>query len=76
MKQARNKAANRQPRSSQGTFVSENPMGQPVCVALPIAVDAAVRGLPNRSDWLRRVIVEAAERELLPTPDPTEEVAE
>jgi len=28
-------------------------------------IDAAVRSLPNRSAWLRRVITEAARRELL-----------
>jgi hypothetical protein len=30
-----------------------------------ISIDAAVRALPNRSEWLRRVITEAAQRELL-----------
>ncbi len=29
------------------------------------SIDAAVRKLPNRSAWLRRVITEAAQRELL-----------
>jgi hypothetical protein len=28
-------------------------------------IDAAVRALPNRSEWLRRVITEAAKRELI-----------
>ena len=28
-------------------------------------VDAVVRSLPNRSAWLRRVITEAAQRELM-----------
>ncbi|MBW4551373.1 MAG: hypothetical protein KME35_09725 [Aphanocapsa sp. GSE-SYN-MK-11-07L] len=28
-------------------------------------IDVLVRSLPNRSEWLRRVITEAAERELL-----------
>jgi hypothetical protein len=28
-------------------------------------IDAAVRSLPNRSAWLRRVITEAAQRELM-----------
>lgn len=40
-------------------------LGNPVCVALPLPVDDAVRALPNRSEWLRRVIVEAAQQELL-----------
>ncbi len=32
---------------------------------VPVEIDAAVRSLPNRSEWLRRVITEAAQRELL-----------
>jgi hypothetical protein len=28
-------------------------------------IDALVRALPNRSEWLRRVITEAAQRELM-----------
>jgi hypothetical protein len=40
-------------------------LGTPVCVALPLPVDTAVRSLPNRSEWLRRVITEAAQRDLL-----------
>jgi hypothetical protein len=28
-------------------------------------IDAAIRALPNRSEWLRRVITEAAQKELL-----------
>lgn len=36
---------------------------QPVAVKLPVELDAWVRSLPNKSDWLRRVIAEAYERE-------------
>jgi hypothetical protein len=32
---------------------------------VPVHIDAAVRSLPNRSAWLRRVITEAAVRELM-----------
>jgi hypothetical protein len=32
---------------------------------VPVEIDLAVRALPNRSEWLRRVITEAAQRELL-----------
>jgi hypothetical protein len=32
---------------------------------VPLEIDAAVRALPNRSEWLRRVITEAAQRELI-----------
>jgi hypothetical protein len=37
----------------------------PLSVAVGKDVDAAVRALPNRSAWLRRVITEAAQRELM-----------
>jgi hypothetical protein len=36
-----------------------------VQVKLPVSVDAVVQALPNRSAWLRRVITEAAQRELM-----------
>jgi hypothetical protein len=32
---------------------------------VPISIDAIVRSLPNKSAWLRRVITEAARRELM-----------
>lgn len=35
-----------------------------IAVKLDKRIDAIVRGIPNRSEWLRRVITEAAEREL------------
>lgn len=38
-----------------------------ISVKLPVDVDAVVRPMANRSEWLRRVIVEAAQRELLAT---------
>jgi hypothetical protein len=38
---------------------------RPVCVMLPVEIDTAVRALSNSSEWLRRVIVEAAEQELM-----------
>jgi hypothetical protein len=34
-------------------------------VRLPTNIDALVRSLPNRTAWLRRVITEAAQRELM-----------
>jgi hypothetical protein len=34
-------------------------------VRLTESVDAAIRAMPNRSAWLRRVITEAARKELL-----------
>jgi hypothetical protein len=39
---------------------------------VPIHIDAVVRSLPNRSAWLRRVITEAAQRELMKVaPEPS-----
>ncbi len=35
-----------------------------LAVRVPIDVDAMVRSLPNKSAWLRRIIVDAAQREL------------
>jgi hypothetical protein len=38
---------------------------RPTQVRLTVEIEAAVRSLPNRAEWLRRVITEAAQRELL-----------
>ena len=49
----------------------------PISVMLPAEIDAIVRSLPNRSEWLRRVIVAAANQELQPAVevvDPATEV--
>jgi hypothetical protein len=34
-------------------------------VRLPVHIDKTIRALPNRTAWLRRVITEAAQRELM-----------
>lgn len=44
---------------------SEPLASQPLCVKVSKEVDAAVRSLNNPSEWLRRVIIEAAQRELM-----------
>jgi hypothetical protein len=36
-----------------------------LAVRVPIAIDTMVRALPNKAAWLRRVITEAAKRELM-----------
>jgi hypothetical protein len=36
-----------------------------LAVRVPIEIDARIRDLPDKTAWLRRVIVEAAERELM-----------
>lgn len=65
-KVVKNKNAKTQPRSELGTFkAAGETRGNPVSVALPLTIDEVVRGLENRSEWLRRVIVEAAQRELI-----------
>jgi hypothetical protein len=61
-----------QPRDPQTHRFQEKPEAfarKPVSVLLPKDVDSAVRALPNRTEWLRRVITEAAEREGLLKPD-------
>jgi hypothetical protein len=46
--------------------IGEEPLSREnLAVKLPPKIDAVVRALPNRSQWMRRVLVEAAERELL-----------
>jgi hypothetical protein len=43
-----------------------------LCVRLTQSVDATVRSLPNMSSWVRRVITEAAQRELMKVaPEPS-----
>jgi hypothetical protein len=36
-----------------------------IAVKLPVDVDGVVRSVPNMAAWLRRVITEAAQRELI-----------
>ncbi len=38
---------------------------KPLCVGMPPEIDALIRALPNRSEWMRRVLTEAAKRELM-----------
>jgi hypothetical protein len=55
-------------KSRGGTFtlVGDEPLAkQVVGIRLPQSVHQLVYPLPNRSEWLRRVITEAAQRELL-----------
>lgn len=54
-------------KSQGGTFtqVGEEPLSkQVVGVRLPESIHALIQTLPNRTEWLRRVITEAAQREL------------
>lgn len=55
-------------RSQGGTFtqVGDEPLSKQVIgIRLPESVHAVIYNLPDRTEWLRRVIVEAAERELM-----------
>jgi hypothetical protein len=53
----------RQFKRSDGTV--EPLSKKTVFVRLPESIDTVVQILPNRSAWLRRVITEAAQRELM-----------
>jgi hypothetical protein len=50
-----------EPRSLQGIGVKSDT--KPISVMLPEDLDAYVRSKSNRSEWLRRVIAEAAAKE-------------
>ena len=55
-------------KSQGGTFtqVGDEPLSkQVVGVRLPESIHALVQNLPNRTEWLRRVIIEAVQRELM-----------
>jgi hypothetical protein len=44
---------------------SLEPLGAAMGLRLPLSVDKFVRSLPNKQGWIRRVITEAAQRELM-----------
>lgn len=55
-------------RSEGGIFtqVGDEPLSKQVIgIRLPESIHARVYQLPNRTEWLRRVIIEAAQRELM-----------
>ena len=39
------------------------PMGKPLGVRLPLPLDEALRQMPDRQDWVRAVLLEAALKE-------------
>jgi hypothetical protein len=57
-----NKLDNLQPFKPEGETALAS---QPLCVKVNREIDAKVRSLPNKSTWLRRVITEAVQRELM-----------
>jgi hypothetical protein len=65
MTKNRNPLYVQQPRENGRFIPRDKPTAQPVCVALTYDIDEVVRQIPNRSEWLRRVITEAAQRELM-----------
>jgi hypothetical protein len=55
-------------KSQGGTFtqVGDEPLAKQVIgLRLPESIHQAINPLPNRTEWLRRVITEAVQRELL-----------
>jgi predicted GNAT superfamily acetyltransferase len=48
----------------KGKGIGTSSNSKPVCVMLPPDLDEFVRGLPDRSQWLREAIREKIEREL------------
>jgi hypothetical protein len=57
------------PKDEQGRFIRSNPeplADKALSVRLPISIDAVIRAIPShqRADWLRRVLCDAARREL------------
>jgi hypothetical protein len=57
-----NKLDNLQPFKPDGETALAK---QPLCVKVDKEIDAKVRSLPDKSTWLRRVITEAVQRELM-----------
>jgi hypothetical protein len=60
------KAQQFQPQGEVNGPLSNKAIG----IKLPVEIDEVVRSLPNRSAWLRQVITEAAQRELMQRPHP------
>lgn len=63
-------------KSQGGTFtqVETEPLSKQVIgVRLPESVHEAVSNLPNRAEWLRRVISEAVRQELMVPASPEDE---
>lgn len=66
------------PKDEQGRFISQNPeplADKALSVRLPVSIDAVIRKLPSeqRAAWLRRVLCEAAQRELMADSKPVGE---
>lgn len=56
----------RQQYKAQGEVLSDKPLSKKaIAVRLPEDIDALVRSQADGAAWLRRVIVEAARRELM-----------
>ncbi|PSF34963.1 hypothetical protein C7H19_18335 [Aphanothece hegewaldii CCALA 016] len=45
--------------------LSEPLAAKPLTVRVSVEVDEAIRSLPNKAEWMRRVLTEAASEELL-----------
>ncbi|NET16930.1 MAG: hypothetical protein F6K08_30995 [Okeania sp. SIO1H6] len=56
-------------QNEKGQWISEvenddEKLGPGMGIRLPLKIDAYVRSLPNRSEWIRKVITEAALAEM------------
>ncbi|NET14307.1 MAG: hypothetical protein F6K08_16460 [Okeania sp. SIO1H6] len=56
-------------QNEKGQWISETEndeerLGPGMGIRLPLKIDAYVRSLPNRSEWIRKVITEAALAEI------------
>jgi len=63
----KSKVQNRRDIETRFKQVGDKPLSpklSPINVRLTPDIDQLVRSLPNRSEWLRRVITEAAKKEL------------
>lgn len=56
--------ANPNPKYKYTTLYEEPMSEQPLTVRVPMSQDQYVRSLPNRTEWLRRAIAEAYERDM------------
>ncbi len=70
----RRKLVINRPKDEQGRFISQNPeplADKALSVRLPVSIDAVIRKLPSeqRAAWLRRVLCEAVQRELITDPE-------
>jgi hypothetical protein len=50
------------PHKRSGEDPGIEPLGEPICIRLPLGIDKIIRALPDRTDWLRSVVEKAASK--------------